>query len=762
MVSMKRMIPLLITLLLSPGLMMCGGGGGSNNDASTLQISSLTLSSGTEDIPLSPVFAQDTAAYTAMVTNDITDVDVITVTDPSDATVTVSGNTGLHVGANIVQVTITSGTDTLSYTISITREQSASAQLSIDSLTLSADGSPVTLDPVFDPNEFLYAAEVPNDATSVDVVAVTDPATATVTVTGNMDLVVGANTVTVTIESGDESLTYIITVTRDVPPLEITALTLSADGAAVALTPAFSQGTTAYTAGVGPDVSSVTVEVTRNYAEATVTVTGNTGLLTGDNTVTVTVSHDSESYTYTITITKDVKLGVSGITVTADGNPEISPSFVETTTFYTASVASTVSSADIAATVTPAGATITGDGTLALVEGNNTAVITASYNGQTAVYTVVVYRAHDYSDEDTGGPFTLSQISLTDLEIERTANGKTWSVPLSPEFSGGVYAYTASVPADTTTVTLSPDKQDSLVYNSNCDVVVNGTEMDYSGTVTINNLTAGLNTIEIVLRRRASIISGTIVATRVYTVYLTVSEQTFDCTACATTGYDYPACTSTDAPGCSGNYAMNQQTFREYDYMMGKGYVDGQVNICDDFTDFLEGEMYGTGGVIPATGKIVDSGSFSNGDFFTVEWYGYDECYQKAYDSLNSLLSLIGGLLPSYFNVSNVMNFDFYGYSRMQVVGVLNTTDFPGIPTDDAATADVDENIAGQFCIIHLMDMPTRAEAEAVPFFSTDAEIAAVVSYYARYNPDDPATTGTPPAGYENIRKIYFLTPGAK
>ena len=77
-------------------------------------------------------------------------------------------------------------------------------------------------------------------------------------------------------------------------------------------------------------------------------------------------------------------------------------------------------------------------------------------------------------------------------------------------------------------------------------------------------------------------------------------------------------------------------------------------------------------------------------------------------------------------------------------------------------TADVDENVVGQYCIIHLMDMPTRAEAEAVPFFTTDAEIAAVVSYYARYNPDDTATTGTPPAGYENIRKIYFLTPGAK
>ena len=71
------------------------------------------------------------------------------------------------------------------------------------------------------------------------------------------------------------------------------------------LTPAFSAGTTSYAMTVDPGVDKVTVSAVASDAKASVSVSGNTGLIEGDNTVRVVVTAENgEKKTYTIVVTR--------------------------------------------------------------------------------------------------------------------------------------------------------------------------------------------------------------------------------------------------------------------------------------------------------------------------------------------------------------------------------------------------------------------------------------------------------------------------
>ncbi|MBR5314528.1 MAG: cadherin-like beta sandwich domain-containing protein, partial [Clostridia bacterium] len=78
---------------------------------------------------------------------------------------------------------------------------------------------------------------------------------------------------------------------------------LSVGGAT--LTPAFNANTTEYTANVEFAVESVAVTASKNHSGASVYVSGNDGLVVGENTVTVTVTAENGAKkTYTIKITR--------------------------------------------------------------------------------------------------------------------------------------------------------------------------------------------------------------------------------------------------------------------------------------------------------------------------------------------------------------------------------------------------------------------------------------------------------------------------
>ncbi len=93
------------------------------------------------------------------------------------------------------------------------------------------------------------------------------------------------------------------------------------------LTPAFSSDVTEYTAVVGPDVEKLTVSAPAADDKANVSVSGNEGLLLGENTITckVTAEDGETTKTYTILVTKVEELptesaGETSAPVTSGGS----------------------------------------------------------------------------------------------------------------------------------------------------------------------------------------------------------------------------------------------------------------------------------------------------------------------------------------------------------------------------------------------------------------------------------------------------------
>jgi len=405
--------------------------------SSNATLSGLGLSSGT----LTPAFVSTTTSYTASVANTATSITVTPKTGVPTSTVTVNGTAvtsgtasgaiALNVGSNIITTLVTAqnGTNTKSYKVTITRAASSNATLS--SLALSSG----TLTPSFVSTTTSYTASVANTVTSVKVTPKTGVPTSTVTVngiavtsgtaSGAIALNVGSNIITtlVTAQNGTNTKSYKVTITRAASSIAtLSNLAISAG----ALSPAFATGTMAYTASVDNTVTATTATPTVTDATATVTVNGVTvssgtashsiPLAVGPNTITtgVTAQDGVTTQTYTVTITRAASsnatlsgLGLSSGTLT--------PSFVSTTTSYTASVANTVTSITVTpktgvptSTVTVNGTAVTSgtaSGAIALNVGSNiiTTVVTAQNGTNTKNYKVTVTRAAGGADSYVPG-----------------------------------------------------------------------------------------------------------------------------------------------------------------------------------------------------------------------------------------------------------------------------------------------------------------------------------------------------------------------
>ncbi|WP_429126125.1 cadherin-like beta sandwich domain-containing protein [Ensifer sp. 4252] len=450
--------------------------------SSNADLDSMVLSDGA----LSPSFAAATTSYTASVPNATSSLTVTSVIGHSGATLTVNGDPvasnaasgviSLAVGSNTVTAVVTAEdrTTVKTYTVTVTRAPSANADLS--GLSLSAG----TLSPVFASGMTSYTATVPNATASLTATPTVSDATATVTVngaavasgaaSGPITLAVGTNVVTAAVTAQDgTSKTYTVTVTRAPSAnADLSSLSLSAG----TLSPAFASGTTTYTSSVPNATTSVTVTPDVSDATATIMVNGGVvasgaasstiALAVGANVVTtvVTAQDGTTVNTYTVTVTRagSANSDLSGLSLSAG---TLSPAFASGTTSYSASVPNATTSltvtpdvSDTTATVTVNGATVASgvaSGSIPLAVGPNalTTVVTAE-DGTTKTYTVTVTRAASANAD-------LSGLSLS-------------SGTLSPVFSSGTTAYTASVPNTTASLTVTPTASDATAT-----ITVNGT-----------------------------------------------------------------------------------------------------------------------------------------------------------------------------------------------------------------------------------------------------------------------------------------------
>lgn len=250
-------------------------------------LTGLSLSSGT----LTPAFASGTLNYTASVSSGTSNIDV-TATSTATLTRTINGGSSANVtsgssfnvplaenAVTTLRVIATIGSTTATYVVAITR---GTANPTLATLSL---GSACTLAPVFTANtppvSGGHTCTVAATTTSVNVAAT--PTTAGDKVewrlgsgdfanaSATINLAVGSNTIEVKVTkqgSGSQpSSTYRVVVTRPGSP-GLTAMSLTANGKAVALSPAFSNTVYAYSAKVLG--TSVLLSFTKSDANSTV------------------------------------------------------------------------------------------------------------------------------------------------------------------------------------------------------------------------------------------------------------------------------------------------------------------------------------------------------------------------------------------------------------------------------------------------------------------------------------------------------------
>jgi tRNA threonylcarbamoyladenosine modification (KEOPS) complex Pcc1 subunit len=466
------------------------------------------------------------AGYGTITANDFTDgkIQDTVIVQNNTATITRSARADLTTeGSELFQLEIRGTSYTSPVLITSTSSQpsgiigigdaSTTPTLSSDATLSSLIISSGALSPAFSSTTTSYTDFVANEVSSVTVTPTRNESHATITVNGNpvtsgsasgtINLNTGSNTITVIVTAQDGATkTYTIAVTRAAPTLSsdatLSALTISSG----ALSPAFSSTTTSYVNSVENGTSSVTITPTRNESHATITVNGNSvtsgsasgtiNLNTGSNTITIVVTaQDNSTKTYTIIVSRDSPSASNDATLSSliISSGTLSPAFSSNTVSYTDFVANGVSLVSVTPTRNESHATITvngnpvtsgsASGAINLNVGSNTitVIVTAQDGITTKTYTIVVGRA---------SPTLSSDATLSSLIIS--------SGTLSPAFSSSTISYTDSVANGTSSVTVTPTRNES-----HATITVNGSSVtsgSASGTI---NLNTGSNTITVIV-----------------------------------------------------------------------------------------------------------------------------------------------------------------------------------------------------------------------------------------------------------------------
>jgi VCBS repeat-containing protein len=218
-----------------------------------------------------------------------------------------------------VKVTSEDSVNERIYTVKVKRNQTASADADLKTLTVSAG----TLSPAFSASTTDYTLAVGNSVGSITVTGTANHKFATVGNIGKeLALQVGDNKISVVVLAEDLSVkTYSITVTRAAVSTDATLKNLTVSGEGL-LVPAFSPTVYSYTDTVLHEVSSVTVTGTANHEAATVSDPVTVELQDGDNTLaTITVTaEDGTTQDYTVKVVRKAE----GETITEPGEPPVS------------------------------------------------------------------------------------------------------------------------------------------------------------------------------------------------------------------------------------------------------------------------------------------------------------------------------------------------------------------------------------------------------------------------------------------------------
>lgn len=258
---------------------------------------------------LSPAFDPSVTSYTVTVPSGTK----ITVTgEAKETTSTVKGNGEYTItGTKSIPIEVTAENGTKkTYTINAKTPTSPAA--SNDATLKGLNVSGYDISPAFASGVTEYTVTVPNNADSIIVNATTNHDKAKVEVTGNTDLKVGDNKVTVKVTAEDGTTkTYTINVKKEEKPdttFKGDATLKSLEVENHEISPKFDSSSHSYTVTVGSDVNNINVKAIATDPKGTVSISGNTNLKEGVNSVIVRVTNeDGKTSDYVINVIKEKK-----------------------------------------------------------------------------------------------------------------------------------------------------------------------------------------------------------------------------------------------------------------------------------------------------------------------------------------------------------------------------------------------------------------------------------------------------------------------
>jgi len=145
--------------------------------------------------------------------------------------------------------------------------------------------------PKFSKNITSYSVVISNDINNINVVAVPEDSSASVSISGNNNLIEGANiiTISVTAPDGRTRKNYIINVTKTANPDLANASLENLAIENVTLNPEFNSEAIYYTAEVEKEIESLNILAVPQRENAKVTVNGGQNLSFGENVINITV-----------------------------------------------------------------------------------------------------------------------------------------------------------------------------------------------------------------------------------------------------------------------------------------------------------------------------------------------------------------------------------------------------------------------------------------------------------------------------------------
>lgn len=506
----------------------------------------------------------------------INSVSVVAIPTHPSANAVITGGDSLVTGDNAVVVTVTAedGVTTSVYAVTVHR-------LSNDS-TLRT----LTVDNVAVESGSTYA--VSSGTTSVSITAIPSISSDTVVVTGGNSLSVGDNEIDVVVTAEDgTSTTYRVNVHRKSADTSLAVLTLDGSSA--------SDGDTY---AVTSSVSSVTVVATPSAYSvgARAVVTGGSGLVTGDNTLTVVVMAEDAAVTQTYTVTLHRKSADTSLSVFRVGSSNV-------TNGSTVNVSSSTNSVAVTATATTAavGATVSYTGNSGLVTGNNTLTVTVTAE-DTSVQQTYTVTLHKQSADISLSAFKIGLTNVTNgSTVNVSAATTSVTVTATPTFAGASVSVTGgtSLATGNNTVTVVVTAEDPAITQTYTVTVHRYSNNTSLSSTTINGVSYALSTS---VTTTAQLVYGTTIATIVATPSVVTSTASVTGGTGLVSGPNSASVRVTAEDGTIATYNINLLVASRITYSVGAGGSGGTTGSSDGVAGstssltFSGTTLYGYGG----------------------------------------------------------------------------------------------------------------------------------------------------------------------